>query len=92
MILALQIGKNYTTTCSVAYWILNLLQVPVAVGVSSYEAVLLYKGKKVIASKGDQETNWSVKQLVNSILFMWHNCWQERLRLFGGPVKLLKAF
>jgi hypothetical protein len=51
-------------------------QVPVAVGVSSYEAVLLYKGKKVIASKGDQETNWSVKQLVNSILFMWHNCWQ----------------
>ncbi|CAJ2677274.1 unnamed protein product [Trifolium pratense] len=64
MILALQIGKNYTTTCSVAYWILNLLQVPVAVGVSSYEAVLLYKGKRVIASKGDQQTNWSVKQLI----------------------------
>jgi H+/Cl- antiporter ClcA len=39
-------------------------QVPVAVGVSSYEAVLLYKGKRVIASKGDQQTNWSVKQLI----------------------------
>ncbi|AET04372.2 sulfite exporter TauE/SafE family protein [Medicago truncatula] len=64
MILALQIGKSYTITCSVAYWILNLLQVPIAVGVSSYEAVLLYKGKKVIASKGDQGINWSVKQLI----------------------------
>lgn len=64
MILALQIGKNYTTTCSVIYWILNLLQVPIAVGVSGYEAILLYKGKRVIASKGDQQTNWSVKQLI----------------------------
>ncbi|XP_012572299.1 sulfite exporter TauE/SafE family protein 3-like isoform X2 [Cicer arietinum] len=64
MILALQIGKNYTTTCSVAYWILNLLQVPITVGVSSYEAVLLYKGKRVIASKGDQQTQWSVQQLI----------------------------
>ncbi|KAI5384811.1 sulfite exporter TauE/SafE family protein 3 [Lathyrus oleraceus] len=64
MILALQIGKNYTRTCSVAYWILNLVQVPITVGVSSYEAVLLYKGKRVIASKGDEQTNWSVKQLI----------------------------
>nr|XP_012572301.1 sulfite exporter TauE/SafE family protein 3-like isoform X2 [Cicer arietinum] len=48
MILALQIGKNYTTTCSVAYWILNLLQVPITVGVSSYEAVLLYKVAGII--------------------------------------------
>lgn len=31
---------------------------------SSYEAVLLYKGERVIASKGDQETHWRVKQLV----------------------------
>jgi len=26
--------------------------------------VLLYKGKRVIASKGDQRINWSVKQLI----------------------------
>ncbi|MED6124444.1 hypothetical protein PIB30_058957 [Stylosanthes scabra] len=64
MILALEIGKNYTTNCSVLYWALNLLQVPITVGVSSYEAVLLYKGKKVIASKGDKETHWRVKQIV----------------------------
>ncbi|AET04373.1 sulfite exporter TauE/SafE family protein [Medicago truncatula] len=64
MILALQIGKNYTTTCSLIYWILNLLQVPIAIGVSGYEAILLYKGKRVIASNGDQGINWSVKQLI----------------------------
>ncbi|GMY34174.1 sulfite exporter TauE/SafE family protein 3-like isoform X2 [Fagus crenata] len=64
IILALQIGKNYTTTCSVPYWVLNLLQIPVAVGVSSYEAVNLYKGKRVIASKGEAGTNWRVHQLV----------------------------
>lgn len=56
--------QNYTRTCSAAYWILNLAQVPITVGVSSYEAVLLYKGKRVIASKGDEHTNWSVKQLI----------------------------
>ncbi|XP_073225921.1 sulfite exporter TauE/SafE family protein 3-like isoform X2 [Cicer arietinum] len=64
MILALEIGKNYTTICSVVYWILNLLQIPITVGVSSYEAVLLYKGKRVIASKGDQQTKWGVLRLV----------------------------
>ncbi|XP_016191285.2 sulfite exporter TauE/SafE family protein 3 isoform X1 [Arachis ipaensis] len=64
MILALEIGKNYTTNCSVLYWALNLLQVPITVGVSSYEAVLLYKGKKGIASKGDKETHWRVHQII----------------------------
>ncbi|KAK7399726.1 hypothetical protein VNO78_10915 [Psophocarpus tetragonolobus] len=64
MILALEIGKNYTTTCSGVYWALNLLQVPIAVGMSSYEAVQLYKGKRIIASKGDQQTRWRVSQLI----------------------------
>uniref|UniRef100_A0A5B7BRJ8 Sulfite exporter TauE/SafE family protein 3-like n=1 Tax=Davidia involucrata TaxID=16924 RepID=A0A5B7BRJ8_DAVIN len=64
IILALQIAKNYTTTCSAAYWILNLFQIPVAVGASAYEAVSLYKGRRVIASKGETETNWKVHQLV----------------------------
>ncbi|CAK9185686.1 unnamed protein product [Ilex paraguariensis] len=64
IILALQIAKNYTTTCSVAYWISNLLQIPVAVGVSAFEAVSLYKGRRVIASKGEPGTNWQVNQLV----------------------------
>ncbi|XP_022729181.1 sulfite exporter TauE/SafE family protein 3-like [Durio zibethinus] len=67
--LALQISKNYTTTCSVAYWVLNLLQIPVSVGVSLYEAVGLYRGWRVIASKGDQGTNWRVHQLATYCAF-----------------------
>ncbi|GAB4842230.1 hypothetical protein Ancab_012196 [Ancistrocladus abbreviatus] len=63
-ILALEISKNYTTTCSAAYWVLNLLQVPVAVCASSYEAVKLYKGKRVLASRGEMEANWKIHQLV----------------------------
>ncbi|KAK6927400.1 Transmembrane protein TauE-like [Dillenia turbinata] len=62
--LALQIAKNNVTTCSLAYWILNLLQIPVAVGVSLYQASNLYYGRRVIASRGDQENNWKVSQLV----------------------------
>ncbi|KAI5337081.1 hypothetical protein L3X38_016350 [Prunus dulcis] len=64
IILALQIAKNYTTTCSAEYWVLNLLQIPVAFGVSTYEAVNLYKGRRVIASKEESGTDWKVHQLV----------------------------
>lgn len=61
--LVLQIAKTQTTTCSIGYWVLNLLQVPVSVGVSLYEAVSLYKGRRVIASKGDYGTGLKVSQL-----------------------------
>ncbi|OMO91039.1 Transmembrane protein TauE like protein [Corchorus olitorius] len=61
--LVLQITKNHTATCSVAYWVLNLLQIPVSIGVSLYEAVSLYKGRRVIASKGQEGTNFRVHQL-----------------------------
>ncbi|KAG2722923.1 hypothetical protein I3843_02G127100 [Carya illinoinensis] len=64
IILGLEIAKNYTTTCSVLYWVLNLLQIPVTFGVSGYEAVNLYKGRRVIASKGDADTTYKVHQLV----------------------------
>jgi len=40
------------------------LQIPVSCGVSLYEAVGLYKGHKVIASAGDEGTNFRVHQLV----------------------------
>ncbi|XP_020518310.1 sulfite exporter TauE/SafE family protein 3 isoform X3 [Amborella trichopoda] len=62
--LVLQIMKTNTTTCSVEYWVLNFLQVPIAMGVSLYEAVSLYKGWRVIASNGDAGTNWKIHQLV----------------------------
>ncbi|MED6186289.1 hypothetical protein PIB30_065359 [Stylosanthes scabra] len=63
-ILVLEIAKSHTTTCSVEYWVFNLLQIPVALGVTSFQAMLLYKGKRVIASKGDQQTHWRLHQLV----------------------------
>ncbi|XP_059460266.1 sulfite exporter TauE/SafE family protein 3-like isoform X1 [Corylus avellana] len=62
--LAIQIAKSHTATCSTAYWIWNLLQIPISFGVSLYEAVGLYKGHRVIASAGDVGTNFRVHQLV----------------------------
>ncbi|KAL3819033.1 hypothetical protein ACJIZ3_004938 [Penstemon smallii] len=62
--LALQIIKNYTSTCSATYWIVNLLQIPVSFGVSGYQGLCLYKGWRRIASKGDEGTNFKVHQLL----------------------------
>lgn len=42
----------------------HVVQVPVSVAVTSYEAVSLYKGRRIIASKGDDGTNFKVHQLV----------------------------
>ncbi|KAI4380161.1 hypothetical protein MLD38_006382 [Melastoma candidum] len=67
--LVLQIAKTHTSTCSISYWVVNLLQIPVSVGVSLYEAVSLYKGRRVIASKGDQGTNFKVIQLATYCFF-----------------------
>ncbi|KAI3938200.1 hypothetical protein MKW92_000756 [Papaver armeniacum] len=62
--LVLQIAKNNTVTCSTWYWILNLMQIPVSVGVTLYEAVSLYKGTAVISSKGAEGMNLKVHQLI----------------------------
>ncbi|KAJ9168332.1 hypothetical protein P3X46_019873 [Hevea brasiliensis] len=62
--LVLQIAKNHTSACSTEYWIVNLLQIPVSVGVTLYEAVSLHKGRRIIASKGEDGTNFKVHQLV----------------------------
>lgn len=68
--LALQIVKqNYTTTCSTAYWVLNLLQIPISVGVTAYEATALFTGKRVIASVGDQGKEFTVIQLAIYCVF-----------------------
>lgn len=67
--LVLQITKEGTSTCSTTYWVLNLLQIPVSVGVSMYEAVSLYKGHRIIASKGAGGTDFTVLQLVIYCLF-----------------------
>ncbi|KAF9609442.1 hypothetical protein IFM89_016242 [Coptis chinensis] len=62
--LAIQLVKTYAEKCSVEYWILISLQVPIAVSVSLYEAICLYKGNRVIASIGKETTNWKVHQLL----------------------------
>nr|GLL38106.1 uncharacterized protein LOC109178646 isoform X2 [Ipomoea trifida]GMD42672.1 sulfite exporter TauE/SafE family protein 3-like [Ipomoea batatas]GMD44251.1 sulfite exporter TauE/SafE family protein 3-like [Ipomoea batatas] len=62
--LALQIIKNYTPTCSALYWVVNLLQIPVSVGVTLYEAIGLHKGWRKISSKGDPDSNLQVRQLI----------------------------
>jgi len=62
--LVLQIFKTKSTTCSVEYWVLNLLQIPVAMSVSLYEAVGLYRGTKSVASKGEAGINWKISQLL----------------------------
>lgn len=61
--LAIQIIKRYTVTCSTEYWLLDSLQVPIAVSVTLFEAVCLYKGTKVLASKGKEMTNLKVHQI-----------------------------
>ncbi|URE20719.1 hypothetical protein MUK42_13140 [Musa troglodytarum] len=63
LFLVLQVTKNHTVTCSTWYWILNFLQIPVSVAVTLHEAISLYKGERVIASRGDEGTNWKVSQL-----------------------------
>ncbi|PQQ11029.1 uncharacterized protein Pyn_09486 [Prunus yedoensis var. nudiflora] len=65
IILALQIVKNYVTKCSLTYWLVELSQIPVAVGVTSCQAVKLYKGRRVIASKGEETTKWPPYKLVS---------------------------
>ncbi|CAL5440543.1 unnamed protein product [Camellia sinensis] len=56
--------RNYTATCSTAYWVLNILQIPVSVAVTLYEAIGLYKGKRQISSRGDTGTNLKAHQLI----------------------------
>lgn len=44
--------------------LLHSVQIPVSVGVTLYEALSLYSGKRVIASKADSGTRPGVKQLI----------------------------
>ncbi|KAK9749848.1 hypothetical protein RND81_02G155100 [Saponaria officinalis] len=62
--LGVQIFKQHTKRCSMLFWIIESLQVPIALSVTLFEAVSLYKGKRVIASKGKEITNWKAHQLV----------------------------
>jgi len=40
------------------------MKVPIAASVTLFEAVCLYKGKRVIASRGKEVTHWKVHQIL----------------------------
>ncbi|KAL6838383.1 hypothetical protein ACP4OV_031789 [Aristida adscensionis] len=61
--LVLQIAKNYTASCSMLYWFLNSLQIPVSLGTTMYEAHGLMNGKRVISSNGSQKSTLKFRQL-----------------------------
>ncbi|KAL9241751.1 hypothetical protein vseg_015821 [Gypsophila vaccaria] len=67
--LAVQILKQHTKRCSMMFWIIESLQVPIALSVTLFEAVSLYRGKRVIASKGKEITNWKAHQLATYCFF-----------------------
>ncbi|PIA43467.1 hypothetical protein AQUCO_01900100v1 [Aquilegia coerulea] len=68
--LVLQIIKNDTKLCSVWYWALNILQIPVALAVFGYEAVKLYRESKKRRKDGNTESvceaeiQWTVTNIV----------------------------
>ncbi|KAJ4843829.1 hypothetical protein Tsubulata_038913 [Turnera subulata] len=62
--LIVQILQTHVATCSIAYWILNCLQIPIAFSVTLFEAICLRKGTRVIASKGKEVTNWKLHQIL----------------------------
>ncbi|XVF59608.1 hypothetical protein PTKIN_Ptkin07bG0289500 [Pterospermum kingtungense] len=62
--LIVQIIKEYLPTCSVMYWLVSSLQIPIAASVTLFEAICLYKGTRVIASKGKEITNWKIYQVL----------------------------
>ncbi|CAI9778960.1 unnamed protein product [Fraxinus pennsylvanica] len=56
LFLLLQIFKNNLKACIPLYWVLNLLQLPVALAVFGYECVKLYKESKKRRKAGNLES------------------------------------
>ncbi|KAF3783735.1 hypothetical protein EJ110_NYTH31802 [Nymphaea thermarum] len=61
-------------------------QIPVAVGTTFFQAVNLYKGRRTIASKGEEATNWKTHQLV------LHCCFGTLAGIVGGLLGLGGGF
>ncbi|CAM6028830.1 unnamed protein product [Sphagnum balticum] len=58
--LILQILKNGVHTCSIQYWVINLVQIPIALGVTGFQALHLYR-KSQFASITHTEANLDYK-------------------------------
>ncbi|EXC35515.1 hypothetical protein L484_026823 [Morus notabilis] len=53
----------------VAFLFVQIVKVPIAVSVTLFEAICLYRGTRVIASKGKEITNWKLHQI-----FLYCSC------------------
>ncbi|XP_027176370.1 sulfite exporter TauE/SafE family protein 4 [Coffea eugenioides] len=53
--LVLQVSKNDLVACTTLYWVLNILQVPVALVVFGYECVKLYRESKKRRLEGNKD-------------------------------------
>uniref|UniRef100_A0A0D6QTE8 Sulfite exporter TauE/SafE family protein n=1 Tax=Araucaria cunninghamii TaxID=56994 RepID=A0A0D6QTE8_ARACU len=68
--LVLQVIKNNLVVCGVEYWIISILQIPVAFGLFIYEAKVLYKKSKQKRECGDTDQvcgasiEWGIIQLL----------------------------
>lgn len=68
--LLLQVFKNDLVACTPLYWVLNLLQFPVALAVFGYECVKLYKESKKRRLEGNPESiceadiQWTATNLI----------------------------
>ncbi|KAK9079362.1 hypothetical protein SSX86_001033 [Deinandra increscens subsp. villosa] len=68
--LALQIIKNGLVVCSTSYWVVTIIQFPVALAVFGYECVKLYKESKKRKNAGNPESvceaaiDWTTPHLI----------------------------
>ncbi|CAK9220269.1 unnamed protein product [Sphagnum troendelagicum] len=70
--LILQILKNGVATCSVWYWVVNCAQIPVALGVTGFQALCLYRTSQIASQTNSEvdldytltDLNWGVGKLV----------------------------
>ncbi|XP_020086827.1 uncharacterized protein LOC109709158 [Ananas comosus] len=68
--LVLQILKNGSETCSIFYWAINILQIPIAASVFAWEAVKLWRESRARRTCGNMERvceasiDWTAPQLL----------------------------
>ncbi|KAL4368020.1 hypothetical protein GQ457_05G006560 [Hibiscus cannabinus] len=76
--LIVQIIKEYLPTCSIMYWIVNSLQIPIAASVTLFEAVCLYKGTQsdCIQRKGCHKSEDIPSLQVELALLIWLKSWK----------------